>query len=341
MRKLLVPILLLLAACMQAQQLPKPEPYLGYNNTRLMDLITDPTGKMIPERIELLKSLPAKENKVARWPMGAGTRSYDFDKPGYGDVNGGKRTENYVFEFIRLCKIMEWSVTIVFNVTPEYLDASQTAIWQDKNMRMLDEFVKAKIPILAVEVGGNESNMHCVLNGLKGEYQEKPNLVNKMLKTNERFETEMQKYYSITLAYHKLVKSKYPHLKTAATFGSVFNARDRKWNSIMAGLPTDMGVFHWYQENTDSKTWDKTFQQLIAPIVNSKKTPICTEYAWNFGPDSQKNSSLAGSPINDQYCNFFIGACKKYGVAIALRHRIAGSDEDGIVSPYNAVSITK
>jgi hypothetical protein len=139
------------------------------------------------------------------------------------------------------------------------------------------------------------------------------------------------------LAYHKLVKARYPDLKTAATFGSPYNARDRRWNAIMSALPTDAGVFHWYQENTDPKTWDKTFKELIAPITASKKVPICTEYSFNFGPDSQKNSSLKSTDINEQYCSFFVNACRKYEVAIALRHRIAGADG----GPYDYVVIPR
>ena len=135
MKNLFALLLLILAAycCVTAQ--PRPEPALGFNNTRLMDLLTDQSGRLIPEKVDVLKTIPENINKVARFPHGAAARTYDFDEPGYGDVTTGKRTENYIFEFIKLCKLFRWSVCVVFNVTPEYLDSEMIHWYTEKQYR--------------------------------------------------------------------------------------------------------------------------------------------------------------------------------------------------------------
>jgi hypothetical protein len=306
----------------------------GYNNSRLIDQLTDDNGNWIVERVEAIRNIPLEHRAVMRFPGGTAARRYDIDCGGYdcrGKQYGGR---NAVELFVELMQNIGGQVTIVLSVGAFdglfwNLDDSPEAIARtmDKNRRLISAFVDAGIPIFSIELG-NEEYLHIP----KGNYRPPTwnyNFFQRLLGEpgrDARYREEVNAIYAKYVAAYERNVGLVDSFGLPAAIPMVSNEAHRHavWNSMIRHIPTTFGVFHHYERDDRSK-WQYHYDLFLEAIREQGRIPICTEWNSNHGDAGADNLGLAFSPFQGEYQSWFRTYSIRQQVPLIMLHRLNGN----------------
>ena len=308
---------------------------IGYNTTDLVGSLFNNKGNLLTKNFDMLMSeMPDLGNSSIRFPGGAISRAYDFDLPGLGQAKTAKK-ENDIYPFIRLQKLIGFSVVPVLNMNKIFFEPENEDKWMDKNMRMIQTLVDANISIDYINIG-NEIQMHSgVENAINGGYEEKPSLRNRMRKTNQKIEEAFQRYFYLSEWTNEECKKRFPSIKTASVIAGQENARDRRFNQIFKNTSTDAVDVHFYINEQNITKQKETVLRFLQPAIDTGKEVIVTEANWNFGSDGISNLKDEGTFYHQFFLKNVTKWCEEQDVKLFMWHRLNGKKESP--RPYDLV----
>lgn len=304
----------------------------GYNNSRIMDQLTDQKGDIIKENLDAVVSLSGTKVQAMRFPGGTLARDYNITLAGYdggGKLYGGK---NVIDSYIDLIKRMDVPVTLVLNVG--FYDTfywkiitSRAAEMRDNNRRMIDRFLKNGIKVFCVEVG-NEEYIH-VPKGQVLSPSISYSFIQRLLgqpSRDAKFRDEILGYYRMyaDLYYKNSEIASEFGLDSAVPLTNATNYKWDQWNLIMKDVPGKYGVWHHY-ESGYRDGWRTTIDNYISAIKEQNRIPICTEWSTNFGDQGNQNLNLSNSGFKEEYEKWlpkYLEGSKE--VPLIMKHRISG-----------------
>lgn len=304
----------------------------GFNNSRIIDQITDQNGRIIQNNFNAVVSLAGNKIQAMRFPGGTLARDYNITLPGY-DGRGKLYNGNNVIDiYIDLIKKMNVPVTLVLNVG--FYDTfywniigSRSPEMEDNNRRMIDKFLENGIEIFCVEVG-NEEYLH-VPKGQVLSSGIKYNAIQRLLKQPEKD----AKFRDEILGYYRMYSDLYcKNSEIASEFGldsgvpltNASNYKWSQWNEIMKDVPGKYGIWHHY-ESGPRDSWRVIIDNYISSIKSQGRIPICTEWSTNFGDQGNQNINLSTSGFKEEYEKWlpsYVENTKE--VPLIMKHRING-----------------
>lgn len=315
-----------------------PTTLLGFNQTHLVNQVTDSKCRIIPEKVDKLKTIPTLFRSVMRWPGGSIAGDYHLGQLGHSsaEAKNSKWKRNNIdpmYVFIELSRMMKWKVLIVLNVEDIYYKNlegkyQEAEASMDRNVKMVSIFRSLNIPIAGVEIG-NEIQIYTKV---QGEYNRNP----------KAFNEAIDKYFAITETLHMMIKQLDPDIKTGACYvtpnAAAANNRDLRWWDVFKDTSCDALIVHHYEEDTDEKNWLPKLQRMSDSIHNLGKEAWFTEGMWNFGPGTNHPkfaASMRATQTWQKYKDSWFLMVQEAGFDIATMHRISGNDGH----PYDFVEL--
>lgn len=322
----------------------------GYNNSRIIDQMTDSKGSFIQSRFNSAVSAKSKVGAM-RFPGGTVARNYNINLAGYdgrGKLYGG---QNVIDRYIQVIKSMGVPVTLVLNVG--FYD---TFFWKinksranemlDNNKRMIERFLINGIEIFCIELG-NEEYLH-VPKGNVVSPDTKYNSLQRLLgqpSKDARFRDEVLGYYRM---YSEIYQT---HSDLVASYGldsavPMVNNTNYKWamfNEIIKPVSAKYGVWHHY-ESEDQSVWQTRVDSFINAIKEQNRIPISTEWSVWFGDQGNERINLSTNGFKESYESWYLNYIQSRGdVPLVMQHRLSGNPDfwvpGGGGTPYDWFSL--
>jgi hypothetical protein len=339
MKNLLLSILTLCLLSLTAQG----QTQFGYNNSRIVDQLTDERGELIPERVQSLVDLNIP---VMRFPGGTVARNYHIAHAGYdgrGKLYGGL---NAVYRFIPVVKQMKASVVLVLNVG-HYdtffwnINPDSAGVILDRNRRLIQTFIDSGVPIWGVEVG-NEEYLH-IPKGAVLPPTWSYNFIQRLFgqpQRDARLREEVLGYYRMYSEIYKVHAELIDSFGLKAIVPMVNNSNFKwtQWNEAVKDVKAEYGVWHHYESNTNANTWQPTIDSYLSAIRAQGRKPVCTEFNWWFGDQGTELSRVAASDgTMNRYNSWLKSYAIRQKIELMLKHRINGDPamRDGGGVPYD------
>ena len=293
----------------------------GFNQTHLVNHVTDQKARIIPEAIQRLKDeIPQERRQVMRFPGGTEANFYNCTISSYSPQDSlnskyARNNVNVLDLFIEVSKQMEWKVIPVLNLYEEYINPSLTAERERQNIMMIDKILDAGVEIAYIELG-NELNIWLDKSKLRSaDYNRDP----------ENHNREIQRYYDISTKYYNLLKERYPNIKIAAVYADDNNARDRQWQKVFSQGKWEGLVVHLYEDDPES-LWSPKIREIVESCKDVGKECLITEWAWKLGAGTNSPAYRANSrsPLLPKYHEQGWQLMEDNGVAVSCFHRISG-----------------
>jgi hypothetical protein len=306
----------------------------GYNNSRIIDQMTDDAGQWIPAHYKAIAAIQAP----MRFPGGTVSRYYSIDCGGY-DCRGKQYSGvNAAYYMASYCRQTNTPIALVLNVgriQPQsefFWDMCNTPeCWAqqiDENRRMIQVFVDSGVQILFVELG-NEEYLHRP----RGNYRPanfRYNFIQRLLGEPNRdaaYRNQIDGIFAMYAEAYKRNKALVDSFgyKTAIPMVANEAAVFKQWNETIKNIRTDYGVFHHYETSTDQRTWAASFDAFLLAIRAQKRVPICTEYNFNFGDNGANSLKPAFDGLMWRYQDWFRDYAARKGVPYVFLHRLNGN----------------
>jgi hypothetical protein len=240
---------------------------------------------------------------------------------------------NAVHRFIPVVKAMDVPVILVLNVGHYdtfywQINKDSSEVMLDRNRRLIQTFIDNGVQIFAVEVG-NEEYLHVPKGNVRPPTWNY-NFLQKMVgqqKKDALFREEVLSYYRMYAQIYERHIALIDSFGLPAVVPMVNNStyQWQQWNQAVSHLKAEYGVWHHYEQSTDSNAWKPVIDNYLSAIRAQGRLPICTEYNFWFGDQgTEKSSRAATDGTMDRYNLFLESYARAQGVPVLLKHRLNG-----------------
>ena len=313
---------------------------LGFNQTHLCNLLTDSKCRIIPQQVELLKTLiPENRREVMRWPGGTVSMEYTIGQLGHNaaETKSGKWKRYGVDPlevFLYVSKLMGWKILVVINGYTLFKNFADKYTYEAESILQLNLIQKIKdagLPIAGVEIG-NELQIYC---SVRGQY----------INNKEAFNRDIDKYFTVTEEMNEAIRWNFPDLYTGACFvtpkAALANGRDGRWWQVFKNTKCDALIVHHYEDDPNKIVWQRNLSNMVNEI-SGKLNKQCwlTESNWNFGLNNTNAayaSAIKSPELYKAYQSAWADMVNTAGFDIACYHRIAGDKKEN--HPYNFIQM--